>query len=132
MDLHLHTVLFCTKFTDDSNFIGSGRTRDEVTTMVNQEFLKVAKWFRDNRLTLHPNKSRFIVHSRDKLIDIFLNGSKIMRCGYGLQEENVKFLGLHVDENLDWTCHIRIVIKKISKVHYLLWRYHKLGAATMK
>jgi len=132
MDLHLHTVLFCTKFADDSNFIGSGKTRDEVTTLVNHELEKIAKWFKDNRLTLHPNKSRFVVHSRDKLIDIFINGAKIMRCGYGLQEESVKFLGLHIDEDLDWICHIKNVVKKISKGRYLLWRYRNLGVATMK
>ncbi len=132
MDLHLHTSLFCTKFADDSNFLCSGRTRDEVAMTANQELLKVAKWFSDNRLTLHPNKSRFIVHSRDKLIEVFLNGSKIMRCGYGLQEESVKFLGLNIDENLDWTCHIRSVTKKISKGRYLLWRYRKLGITTSK
>ena len=68
MDLHLHTTLFCTKFADDSNFLGSGRTRDEVTMIINQELVKIAKWFTDNQLTLHPDKSRFIVHSRNKLI----------------------------------------------------------------
>ena len=130
MDLHLHTSLFCTKFADDSNFLGSGKTRDEVNTLLNHELIKISKWFADNRLTLHPDKSRFLVHSRDKLIDLYLNGTKIMRCGYGLQEESVKFLGLHIDENLDWSVHIRNVIKKISKGKYLLWRHKKLGIKT--
>jgi len=132
MDLHLHTTLFCTKFADDSNFMGSGKTRDEVTLLVNNELKKISKWFTDNRLTLHPNKSRFIVHSRDKLIDLFLNNTKIMRCGYGLQEESVKFLGLHIDENLDWTIHIKNVVKKIEKGRYLLWRHKKLGTKIQK
>ena len=123
MDLHLHTSLFCTKFADDSNFLGSGKTRDEVNTLLNCELIKISKWFADNRLTLHPDKSRFLVHSRDKLIDLYLNGTKIMRCGYGLQEESVKFLGLHIDENLDWAVHIKNVVKKISKGKYLLWRH---------
>ena len=89
---------------------GSGRTRDEVTTIINQELVKIAKWFTDNLLTLHPDKSRFIVHSRDKLIEVLINGTKVMRCSYSLQEESVKFLGLHVDENLDWAVHIKNVI----------------------
>jgi hypothetical protein len=94
--------------------------------------VKIAKWFTDNRLTLHPDKSRFIVHSRDKLIEIFLNGTKMMRCGYGLQEESVKFLGLHIDENLDWTVHIKNVVKKIAKGSYLLWRHKNLSVITKK
>jgi len=127
MDLHLHTKLFCIKFADDSNFLGSARTRDEVTDLINEEMAKVHKWFSSNRLTLHPNKSRFIVHSSDKLVDLFIGGCRVMRCGYGLQEEGVKFLGLYVDENLDWKLHINNVTKKISKGTYILWRHKKMN-----
>ena len=50
-----------------------------------------------------------------------------MRCGYGLQEEGVKFLGVIIDENLDWKLQIAQIKKKIGKGNYLLWRYkHKL------
>jgi hypothetical protein len=125
MDLHLHTDLFCMKFADDSSFEGSGKTRDEVESLINSELEKISNWFRNNRLTLHPNKSRYIIHSRDKLINVRMNRTPIMRCGYGLQEEGVKLLGLLIDENLDWSLHIKSVIKKISKGSYLLWRHKK-------
>ena len=125
MDMHLCTTMFCVKFADDSSFEGSARTRDEVETYVNNELVKIAKWFCDNRLTLHPDKSRVLIHSRDKLINISLNNTPVQRCGYGLQEESVKLLGIHIDENLDWEVHIKSVVKKISKGNYLLWRYKK-------
>ena len=131
--MHLCTSLFCVKFADDSSFEGSGRSRDEVESMVNDELIKVAKWFKDNRLTLHPDKSRMLVHSRDKLITLKLNNTNIQRCGYGLQEESVKLLGIHIDENLDWGVHIKSVEKKIGKGNYLLWRHRKqLNAASKK
>ncbi len=38
-----------------------------------------------------------------------------MRCGYGLQEEGVKFLGVMIDENLDWKLQIANIKKKIGK-----------------
>ena len=133
MDLHLYTKLFCVKFADDSSFEGSSRTRDELEILMNTELEKIATWFKNNRLTLHPNKSRFLIHSRDKLINLRLNGMPIMRCGYGLQEESVKLLGLHMDENLDWKIHIKNVVKKISKGSYLLWRHKaKLDITTKK
>ena len=122
MDLHLHTKLFTIKFADDSNFIGSGKTKDAVESLVNSELKKINDWFTSNRLTLHPNKSKFLVHSRDKLIVIKLNGINLQRSGYGLQEEIVKMLGIEIDENLDWKCHIRAVLKKIGKGNYLLRR----------
>jgi hypothetical protein len=115
MDMHLCTSLFCVKFADDSSFEGSGRTRDEVETLVNLELEKISKWFKDNKLTLHPDKSRVLIHSRDKLINIKLDGVNIQRSGYGLQEESVKLLGIHIDENLDWSAHIRSVEKKFLK-----------------
>ncbi len=46
-----------------------------------------------------------------------------MRCGYGMQEEVVKFLGVIIDENLDWRLHTNSIKKRIGKGNYLLWRY---------
>lgn len=133
MDMHLCTSLFCVKFADDSSFEGSGKTRDEVQTKVNSELIKISEWFKNNKLKLHPDKSRFIIHSRDKLVRIYMSNSEVQRCGYGLQEEGVKLLGITIDENLDWKLHINGVIKKISKGNYLFWRYKKqLNKATKK
>jgi len=133
MDMHLYTKMFCMKFADDSSFENSGRTKDEVETSTNAELEKVAEWFKNNKLTLHPNKSRYIVHSKDKLIKLFLSGTEMMRCGYGLQEESVRLLGLNIDENLDWKVHISSVKKKIAKGQYLLWRHRKkLDISTRK
>ena len=115
MDLHLHTNLFTIKFADDSNFIGTGNTKYAVELLVNSELEKIGEWFKSNRLTLHPDKSKFLVHSRDKLIDLKLNGISLQRSGYGLQEESVKMLGIEIDENLDWRCHVHSVVKKSVK-----------------
>jgi hypothetical protein len=133
MDLHLHTSLFCMKFADDSSFKGSAKTRDELQDYVNLELVKVFNWFKNNRLTLHPDKSKFLIHSRDKLISIKLDSKNISRCGYGLQEESVKLLGLNIDENLDWKVHLKNLETKISKGNYLLWRHgKKLNVTTKK
>jgi hypothetical protein len=125
MDLHLHTDLFSVKFADDSTFVGSGKTKDETESKVNEELLKIGKWFKDNKLVLHPGKSRYLVHSRDKLIELKLNTTNILRAGYGLQEESVKMLGVEIDENIDWKCQVNAVKKKIGKGNYLLWRHGK-------
>ncbi len=115
MDMHLCTSLFCVKFADDSTFEGAFKTKDETESLLNLELVKIAKWFKDNRLTLHPDKSRLIIHSKDKIMNIKLNNLVIQRCGYGLQEESVRLLGIHIDENLDWSEHIRSVNKKNCK-----------------
>jgi hypothetical protein len=39
-----------------------------------------------------------------------------MRCGSGLQEESVKLLGVHIDEDLNWKIHIKYINKKLVRV----------------
>jgi len=133
MDLHLHTKLFLVKFADDSSLEAAAKTRDSVEFLANTELKHVYDWFRDNKLTLHPGKSCYIVHSRDKLVQLKLGDVEIQRCGYGLKEESVKLLGVKIDENLDWKEHIKDVCKKVSKGNYLLWRHRKkLNPSTRK
>ena len=133
MDLHLYTKLFTVKFADDSSFVASAKTKDELETLANQELEAIGQWFKNNKLVLHPGKSRYMIHSRDKLIQLKLNGLNIQRAGYGMQEESVKLLGVEIDENIDWKCHINAVKRKISKGNYLLWRHgKKMGANVAK
>jgi len=132
MDMYLCTNLFSIRFADDTNFVGCGDNKEETEQLVNEELKKVYKWFCNNKLTLHPDKSRFITHTRDKLISIKLGERNLMRCGYGLQEEGVKFLGVIIDENLDWKLQIANVKKKIGKGNYLLWRYKNKLTLPMK
>jgi hypothetical protein len=130
--MYLSTNLFSLRFADDSNFVGQGSDRESLEKDINDELTKLHTWFCKNKLTLHPDKSRFIVHTRDKLFNIKLGNKSLMRCGYGLQEEGVKFLGVMIDENLDWKLQISNVKKKIGKGNYLLWRYKNKLTQNMK
>ena len=132
MDMLLCTNLFSLRFADDSNFVGHGNDREITQEYVNLELCKIHEWFCQNKLTLHPDKSRIIIHTRDKLMTFKLNNKTLMRCGYGLQEEGVKFLGVIIDENLDWKLQVNHVKKKIGKGNYLLWRYKNKLSLNMK
>jgi len=133
LDMYLSTNLFSLRFADDSNLVGEGNDKDTTEREINEELDKLHKWFCQNKLTLHPDKSRFIVHTKEKNFIIKLGGKNLMRCGYGLQEEGVKFLGVMIDENLDWKLQITNVKKKIGKGNYILWRYkNKLSNAMKK
>jgi len=132
MDMFLASNLFSLRFADDSNFVGVGDNKDATEEMVNNELVKVQEWFSKNKLTLHPDKSRVVIHTKEKQFNIKLNGRALMRCGYGLQEEGVKFLGVIIDENLDWKLHLNQLKKKIGKGNYLLWRYKNKLTLKMK
>jgi len=125
LDMYRCTSLFNMRFADDTTLVGSGKNKEETEIFINEELKKVFEWFCNNKLTLHPDKSRYIVHTKEKIITLKLGNKNIMRCGEGLQEESVKLLGILVDENLNWKHHINHVKKKISKGNYILWRYKK-------
>ena len=111
MDMYLSTNLFSLRFADDSNLISTGNNIETIERETNEELHKLHEWFCRNKLTLHPDKSRYIVHTKDKLINIKLGNKNLMRFGYGLQEEGVKLLGKTIDENIDW----RLQIKQVTK-----------------
>ena len=115
MDMFLSTSLFSIRFADDSNLVGHGNNKEETEQVINSELEKLYNWFCKNKLTLHPDKSRFIVHTRDRIMNIKLGGKNLMRCGYGLQEEGVKFLGVTIDENLDWKLQVNNVKKRLER-----------------
>jgi len=102
MDMLLATGLFSLRFADDTNLVGVGNSREQTEMDINRELEKLYSWFCKNKLTLHPDKSRFIILTRDKLVQLKLGNKNLMRAGYELQEESVKFLGILIDENLDW------------------------------
>jgi len=132
MDMLRSTNLFSMRFADDSNLIGVGNVREDTEAYINSELEKLHKWFCMNKLTLHPDKSRFIVYTKDKLLNIRLGNKNLQRCGYDQQEEGVKFLGVIIDENLEWKLQINNVKKKIGKGNYLLWRYRNRLSINMK
>jgi hypothetical protein len=131
LDMYLSTSLFSVRFADDTSLIGSGNNKEDTENHINSELNKLFDWFCNNKLTLHPDKSRFIIHTKNKDLTIKLGGKNIMRNGYNLQEEGVKLLGVTIDENLDWKLQINNIKKKIGKGNYLLWRYRKQLSAKM-
>ena len=73
---------------------------------------KLGDWFMANKLTLNANKSNCIVFHAKKnktvLISLLVNNVRLPLV------QNVKFLGVWVDRNLDWCEHVNKVILKLK------------------
>ena len=82
----------------------------------NQELSYVSSWFNANKLTVHPDKSKFIIfHPRRKKINplelnIFINHSPIALV------QGDKCLGIIIHENISWKPHITTVCHKSLRV----------------
>ena len=119
-------------FADDTN-IFLHKDLATLTRLINQELSHVSSWFNANKLTVHPDKSKFMIfHPRRKQINpselnILINNTPIAR----IQEH--KFLGIIIHENLSWKQHIISICDKVAKVIGILSKTRRcLPSVTLK
>ena len=106
--------LFAILFADDSNFFYTHKNIDTIFDTLNTELEKIVKWLNANKMSLNVDKTHYMIFTTRKKSafsnrDIIINGSKI--------DEVVvtKFLGVLIDNNLTWKCHIDHLCSKVSK-----------------
>ena len=101
-------------FADDSSFFIHGKKTDEMADIINQELEGIVSWLNANRLSLNIRKTKSILFNltKDKKtinISLKILDEKIE------QVEQIKFLGVILDENLTWKKHIQYINRKIAK-----------------
>ena len=87
----------------------------EISRNINDELYSVQKWLNVNRLSLNVSKTKYMIfHHRQRKIDEFIphiriNDSPIERV------TDFNFLGLQIDQHLNWKAHIQKCSNKISR-----------------
>ena len=118
-DLPCEVVPGCevTMYADDTNFLV---TSDQTVSLIDETknlFEKTCIWFEKNKLILNENKTKLILFrtkmsKKEKPDNVVLDGKS-----FDLSK-NVKCLGFHIDEFLDWSYHIDSLCGKLSSVCY--------------
>ena len=108
-------------FADDTNVFYSDKNIKNLIVVLNKELIKLSLWFKVNKLSLNILKTNFILFKTKARfipdnIDVCIDDVKITRVAY------TKFLGVVIDENLDWKEHISTIENKVSKSIGLLYR----------
>ena len=112
---------FCNSvmFADDTTIYLSGKNLKFMYKKITEDLNHLMKWFDENTLSLNVDKSCYILFSNHnskvecsgKLI---ADGKEITRVKY------TKFLGVYVDEHLDWNEHVQHLLLKMSSGIYSL------------
>ena len=121
---YVSTILNPIMFADDTNLFYSHQDIKYLFKKVNTELQSINSWFISNKLSLNVGKTKFsFVHKPSKKDDIpiilpklSINGNEIQR------KESIKFLGVLLDENLNWKEHIKCTENKISKNIGILYK----------
>ena len=79
-------------------------------------------WFCVNRLSLNPNKTKYIVfnpykrHLNQENLNIHKDYVPLKQIGtHSARKKTTKYLCLYMDETLSWKCHLNQVNSKISR-----------------
>ena len=115
-------------FADDTTFQISDSNINELFLKANTELLKASNWFSSNRLTLNIKKTKYMLF-RPKNIKVNfdslclkIGNENIDRIGKGCKTSFFKFVGIHLDEFLDWDAHCAHVAAKISSGNFIISR----------
>ena len=110
---HCNAILFA----DDTTVYKSHRNIRYLKWCVEQDLIVIADWFKANRLTLNLEKTVYMLFGNGKC-----NSKPTLEIDKITLEpvECTKFLGMWVDENLNWNTHINRLINKIKRNMHLL------------
>ena len=122
-DLHLHlTFLSCIQFADDTTLYISHTNLNYITFALEYDLGILQDWFYANKLTLNINKSVAILFGKHggKKLNVCIGNETIP------QLKSTKFLGLWIDETLNWRDHTtKLILKLNSNVNLLkTGKYH--------
>ena len=100
-------------FADDTNLFTSGKVLSDLITKVNEELSNISVWLKVNKLSLNVKKTHFLIFGNKKerfdKVEITIDDKVIS------QEHSTKFLGVYIDDKLNWKKHIEHISKKISR-----------------
>ena len=103
------------KYADDTNLISSGKTLDEAKSNMLLCLQAALSWFHENRLVVNTNKSTLMPITTSyntkyvcSNISLQVNNQHFVSC------DSTKLLGIFIDHNLNFKCHIDYLVKKTS------------------
>jgi hypothetical protein len=120
-------------FADDTTLSDSDSDVNTLVTRVNMEFRKVTHYFRVNKLSLHLDKTKFMLFSSNRAVlnlnfDLFINNNspnvevenpslvhKMEQINSLSKIPAMRFLGVFFYPQLNFKYHVELIISKVSE-----------------
>ena len=107
-------------FADDTTIFKSSNNIEHLYKAMNEDLKILEDWFKANKLSLNASKTNYILF-RNKKSEISNNNCKLIINGEEIDiVSKTKFLGIIIDEHLEWKYHIDMCKRKISSGNYVL------------
>ena len=116
-------------YADGTSIFISGESINDIFTRGNSMFAILCTWFTNNRLSINLSKTHYIVFGR--CMNDYSNYS-ISHYGHIInRKDNLKFLGVIIDQRLSWLDHINYLVSILSRDIVLLNTASKLFPKTV-
>ena len=100
-------------FADDTNLFISGSNLPQIEEMLNQELQEISLWLKVNKLSLNIKKTHYMLFTNKRstkpCISVDIDGHSIDAVEY------TRFLGIYIDNKLNWKKHIAYISGKVSR-----------------
>ena len=111
-DMHKCTNLNMVHFADDSTAFAMGSDLQRLTLNINTQLENIYTWLCANKLSLNISKSSFSIYTNKRVDTLPIIKISNLPITY---VNNVKFLGIHIDNNLNFAKHISNICSKVAK-----------------
>ncbi len=115
-------------FADDTNLFMSGKNLQLLGDKVNKVLDNIIDWINANKLAINYDKTNYSIFSpKAKIKDVDSPILKIQFANVLINRvERSKYLGMILDDKLNWIGHIEYVYKKIVKFTSLFYRLREI------
>ena len=123
-------VLKCILFADDTSIFLSHNDIVPLQKIFNNELQHVTKWMCTNKLSINISKTNFMIFSKKKCNN---ENVSIKMCNSQIKQvSSLRFLGLIIDNKLNWANHINYVCNKVSKNIGIMYKLNSLPKSVLK
>lgn len=117
LDISAHIQMYA----DDAILIYSCDTYDHLKASIQEDLITLDDWLYNNFLTFNADKTKLMLFKKSsqvthQALDIIMNGTRIEEVIY------VRYLGLIIDEELNWKQHHEFLRKKLTPFLFVLRR----------
>ena len=124
-DFPMASLFLSLLFADDTTLQLEGPNLTELIKRANSELKKADEWFSSNLLTLNGKKTKYMIFSPratnfEDLPPLTIRDSTIERVGADTDETTIRFLGVLVDDKLNFESHLNKLRIKLGHALYYL------------
>ena len=110
-----------TLFADDTTITCTESSYVKLVEKTNSTLAKVHDWTRNNRLSFNTKKTTALLFS-NRIFEVVIPALMYVDGSPVFFSNSVKFLGVEIDNNLNFSIHVNHICSKLSKTIGLLFR----------